>query len=219
MPESLPDIYPNSIGDEAYADFQSLVEKYGDPQNALNIYLHGIGRMFKQIDDISKDGPNGEPGWSQIFDLVRAKTEWLPWTGQMVGYHVPVKPDAQSLATYDAEQRVAMIEQSAYKRGTVPRMRSEIQEQLIGGKRVIIKERFDDDAWVIKVWVFVEEIATSDAEVYHAAYSQKVAGLLMEVSVLEGLSYDLLRASQDDYAEVESKFASYREVSLDPGKP
>jgi hypothetical protein len=217
MPESLPNIYPNEIGDDAYADFQPLVEKYGDPQLALSVYLHGLGAMLKQVDDISKDGPDGEPGWSQIFDLTRAKTEWLPWIGQLVGYRVPERPDNQSFEDYDAEQRRLMVTMSAYQRGTVGMMRAVIQKQLTGGKRVIIKERYDDNPWLIKVWVYADDILTSTAEVYRAAYSQKVAGLLMEVAVLSANSYDVLRASQDNYLMVRNKFPTYQDVALNPG--
>jgi hypothetical protein len=118
MADSLPDIYPNQIGDAAYQDFGPMIEIYGDPAGALLVYLAGIARMFKEVDDIASDGPNDEPGWSQIFDLTRAKTEWLPWMGQMVGYPVPDKPTDQTLEEYDANQRVRIITRSAYRRGT-----------------------------------------------------------------------------------------------------
>jgi hypothetical protein len=95
---SLPDIYPNSIGDEAVDDFQPIIKPYNDAQNSLAVYLRGLASMFKQIDDIARDGPDEEPGWSQVFDLTRAKTEWLPWVGQLLGYRVPIQSAGQTLA-------------------------------------------------------------------------------------------------------------------------
>jgi hypothetical protein len=80
----LPDIYPNSIGDDAYEALKPIIDRWGDPDEFLWVYVHGIALMLKPIDDISRDGPNGEPGWSQIFDLERMKTGWLPWAGQIV---------------------------------------------------------------------------------------------------------------------------------------
>src|SRR4051794_23476982 len=163
--ESLPDIYPNTIGDEAFADFQPLVDTYGDQSNALTTYLHGLGAMLKQVDDISKDGANGEPGWSQIFDLTRAKTEWLPWMGQLVGYAVPSQPSGQSLAAYDALQRERIISRSGYRRGTVALLVEVIKEHLGGSQSVILHERYGGDPYKIRVWVFNDQIVTSVAEV------------------------------------------------------
>lgn len=218
MSESLPDIYPNSIGDDAYQDFGSLISKYGDPDSTLHVYLGGLGFLLKQVDDISRDGPNGEPGWSQIFDLQRAKTEWLPWTGQLVGYHVPVRPDTQTLAEYDAQQRERIVTRSAHRRGSVPLLEEVIAEQLDVPKRIKIHERYALDPYLIKLWVWLDDIATSEAEVERAALAQKVAGLIMVFSILDGAPiYDLLDASNNNYAQVSSKHATYASVLANPG--
>lgn len=219
MAESLPDIYPNQIGEQAYQDFGPMIETYGDPANALSVYLHGIARMFKEVDDIASDGPDDEPGWSQIFDLTRAKTEWLPWMGQMVGYPVPERPTDQTLEEYDANQRERIITRSAYNRGTVGMLRVVIQDQLAPPQRVIIRERYSNQPYWIKVWVYTDDILTSEAEVRRAAYSQKVAGLLMDFTTLHDPNYEMLDATQNSYQIVFTKFASYQEVFDNPGKP
>src|SRR3954471_9923751 len=198
---TLAALYPPTIGEEAYTvDFRPLVDAYGDPDHSLSVFLHGLGAMLKQVDDIAKDGPNGEPGWSQIFDLERAKTEWLPWIGQLVGYKVPPKPDTQSVAEYHAKQKERIITRSAYRRGTTQLLLEVIQEHLGGSRRVIIEERYGDDPYMIKVWVFEAEILTSIAEIKAAALAQKMAGLLMEFSTLDTTGdYNLLRASSTHY--------------------
>lgn len=213
---SLPNIYPNAIGDEAFGDFFPLVERYGDPSQVLETYLKGLGNMLKQIDDIAKDGSDDEPGWSQIFDLKKAKTEWLPWMGQLVGYPVPARPSGQTLEAYDAAQRERIITRSAYRRGTIALLVEVVQEQLSGSKSVIIHERNGGDPYVIKVWVFASQIATSEAEVRRAALDQKVAGLIMDFSVLSGLDYNTLNASNLNYAEVGVDHPDYESVLMDP---
>lgn len=214
---SLPDIYPNEIGEEAYNDFAPLVEKYGDPANTLRVYLDGLAYMIKQVDDMTKDGPEGEPGWSQMFDLTRAKTEWLPWIGQLVGYAVPQpRPDTQTLEEYDAQQRERIVTRSTYRRGTVPMLIDVIKEQLNEPKRVNIFERYDGNAYLIKVWVTVEDIATSQAEIRFAALQQKVAGLIMEIEFVTGDNYLLLEASNIDFAEVAADHPDYQSVLEDP---
>lgn len=204
-------VYPNSIGDEAEVDFDALLTLYGDPGGALSIYLHALGSMLKQVDDISKDGPNGEPGWSQIFDLTRAKTEWLPWMGQLVGYQVPRQPDTQSLEEYDAIQRERIITHSSWLRGTVTSIRRAAQEHLGGLKRVNVFERRDDNPYHIHVSVYASEIITSEAEVRQAVFSDKMAGLLLDWAVLPGESWhDLLVGPYGgSWAAAESHYATW----------
>jgi hypothetical protein len=221
MADSLPDIYPNTIGDEAsYVDFAPIRDMYGDTDGALDTFLHGIALMYKQTDDISQDGPNDEPGWSQIFDLNRAKTEWLPWTGQLVGYPVPAQPSDQSLEDYDANQRERIITRSAYRRGEIDMLYDVINEQMNPPQRVTIDERTGGDAYAITVTVVSDDIKTSQAEVSRAAKAQKVAGLLMNVQFLSvtDKSYDALRISAATYQGVFTDFPTYQEVFDDPSQ-
>lgn len=213
--DSLPDIYPNTIGDEAsYVDFAPIRDMYGDPDGALNVYLHGIALMYKQVDDISRDGPNDEPGWSQIFDLNRAKTEWLPWTGQLVGYPVPAQPSDQSLEDYDANQRERIITRSAYRRGEISMLFDVIREQLNPPQRVTIVERDNNDAYAIAVYIVNDDIATSQAEIRRAALAQKVAGLVMNVTFFNASdkTYDVLRVITTTYQGVINTYPTYQDI-------
>jgi hypothetical protein len=67
--------------------------------------------------------------------------------------------------------------------------------------------------------VYSDDILTSEAEVRRAAYSQKVAGLIMDFTVLHDPTYEMLDASQASYQIVFTKFASYQEVFDNPSKP
>jgi hypothetical protein len=215
----LPDIYPNTIGDDGFESLQPIVERFGDPQGILEVYMHGIAIMFKPIDDIARDGPNGEPGWSQIFDLERMKTNWLPWAGQIAGYPVPTRPSGESLASYDARQRERMVTRSAQRKGTNGILHDIVAEQLNDPKRVIIQNRVGGAANQIKVWVYASDIATTAALVEQAARSQKALGLIMEFGVLTGKNYESLRAANATYQVVFTKFANYNEVLVNPDKP
>lgn len=215
----LPDIYPNTIGEEALELLAPIIDRFGDPESYLTVFVNGLALMLKPIDDISRDGPNGEPGWSQIFDLERAKTNWLPWMGQIVGYEVPTRPSGQSLADYDAQQRERMFTRAAWRKGTNGLLHDVIAEQLNDPKRVIIQNRVGGNANQIKVWVYASDIATSAAEVEAAARSQKALGLIMEFAVLAGKTYESLRAANATYQTVFTKFADYNEVLVNPDKP
>lgn len=218
--EAVDELYPPSIAIDAVNDFAPLTDAYGDENGHLDIYLSALASMFQATDDISKDGPNGEPGWSQIFDLNRAKIEWLPWAGQLVGYQVPVQPLGQSDDDYSSEQRVRITSRSSWRRGTVALFTEVIQEQLTGQKRVLIQERYAGDPYAIKAWVYADEVATSVAQITATAMQQKVAGLIFEFTVLTAVSsYDTLRAAQTSYAVASTKFVDYSEMLVNPAKP
>lgn len=212
-------LYPNQVGDEMYQDASPLVEMYGDPDGALWVYLHALGYMLKDIDDAAKDGDNGEPGWSQIMDINRAKTKWLPWLGQMVGYKVPVKPSDQSTFAYDKLQRERIISRSAHRRGSTEILREIVHENLYPGtpiERVIIQERYSNQSWAIRIWVENEDIATSKEEILRAAKAQKAAGLIMDVGFMGGASYDVFLANHTSYQQVKDFYANLSEITTNP---
>jgi hypothetical protein len=218
------DPYPNDIGDEMYEEFRPLVDAYGDPNGHLHIYTHALGMMLKPVDDISKDGLDGEPGWSQIFDLTRAKTEWLPWMGQLVGYQVPTRPDGQSLSDYDEIQRERMVTRSSWLRGTVDSLKNAALDHLAPGtsaSRVIVNERVAEDPWRIGVWVYASDIIAPEtaADVERAVRKVKLAELLLDFTVLTSdPTYALLDANSATYAIMKSKFVNYADVKTDPGR-
>jgi hypothetical protein len=215
----LPDIYPNSIGEDAYSSLKPITDRWGDEGSFLSVYVHGLAVMLKPIDDIARDGPDGEPGWSQIFDIERAKTNWLPWMGQIVGYTVPSRPSGQSLADYDAEQRERINTRSAHRNGTNDILRDVIAEQLNDPKRVIIQNRVGGNPNQIKVWVYAADIATTAALVEQAARSQKAIGLVMEFAVLTAKNYESVRAANATYQILFAKFTDYNELLTNPDKP
>lgn len=218
-----PDVVfdPNAIGDELYEAFAPLRERYGENAD-LQLMCQALGAMMQPVDDLVKDGPEGQPGWSQTLDLNRAKNEWLKWIGQWVGYIVPDKATTQTDEQWSVTERARIVSRSAHRRGTVDVLREVVQEHLNAPKTVIIQERFGATAnlphW-ITVSVFTSQIATSAAAAEAAARSQKAAGLKMIFNSLSGSDYATLLASQATYAVVLSKFVDYNEVLANPAKP
>jgi len=216
-------LYPNDVGDFLVEQYQPIIDKYGDPEMAARIYLMGLGWMLAEVNDLTKEGPDGEPGWSQLFDLTRAKTDWLPWIGQLVGYRVPPRPPDPTpgeLLVYDQEQRERIVTRSSHRRGGVDILRDVIQEHLDDPKTVIIQERYSGRAAHIHVWVYADQIITSAAEVERAARSQKATGLIMTFTILTGTqNYAALTANSASYAIATAKFANYSEMLSNPSKP
>jgi hypothetical protein len=207
-----------SVGEELYETLTPLVQQYGDPDDALLTYMTGIGIMFQPVDDMAKDGPNGEPGWSQVIDLTRAKTEWLPWLGQWVGYYVPEKAESQTDEEYDELERGRIISRSSHRRGSIPILREVVQEHLNDPKDVIIDER-TSSPHQIHVYIYNTQIATTAAQAEAAARRQKAAGLIMTFTILGlgSVSYTNLQAANTDYTEVITRHVDYTSALTNPG--
>jgi hypothetical protein len=193
-----------------------LVDTWGDPSQDLRVFCNAFGVMMQPVDDICKDGSNGEPGWSQILDLTRAKDEWLKWLGQWTGYLVPDKAASETQSTWSTRERGRIISRSANRRATTALLREIIQEHLTGTKTVIIQER-SADAHTINVYVYNSEIVDSTALVTAAAQAAKAYGLIMVFTVLTGANYALLQASNATYAVMTGKHANYNSVLTNPG--
>jgi len=204
------------VGEDLYSDLQPLVDTWGDPTDDLRVFCSALGLMLKPVDDISRDGPNGEPGWSQILDLTRAKDEWLKWLGQWAGYLVPDKATSEAQSVWSARERGRIVSRSANRRATIALLREIIQEHLTATKTVIIQER-SADAHTLNVYVYNSEIVDSTAIVQAAALAAKAYGLILVYNVLTGANYTLLQASNASYTIMTGKHANYNSVLTNPG--
>lgn len=209
---------PDQMGLDIFEDFLPLVEMFGDPGDALQNYCKAIGRMLQPVYDISKDGDNDEPGWSQIFDLKLAKDEWLPWLAQTVGYRVTPRRTGEDVSSWSARERLRTAQRSAHRRGTIARMVEVAQEHLTGLKRVAIQQR-TTSAHRLTLYYYSTELTTTHADISAAAQSQKAKGLLLTVTALTGLDWNTLVANQATWNTVTSKFTNWIEVTSNPAKP
>lgn len=155
-------------------------------------------------------------GWSQLLDLNRARSDWLRWLGQWVGYYISENPPNLAL------ERERIVSRSAHRRGSIALIREAVQEHLKGAKSVIIQERFaaaGSTAYQITVSIYTAEIVTSAAAAEAAARAQKPAGLIMTFNALSTSQWNTLTANQATWNVVTGKFANWNEVLSNPAKP
>lgn len=208
---------PDTIANEIYTAFLPLVEQYGDEGGMLYDYIFGLSTMLQPIDDLSSDGANNEPGWSQVLDLNRAKDEWLPWMGQWVGYFVTARRPIEDPVVWSDRERARMITRSSHRRGTIEIIKEIAKENLVGAKEVYIRER-DGDPYVITVVTFSgqtpDPIALEEAVRY-----QKAAGLIMNFSNNAGQDYGLLLDPPtlpiQTYAQTLARYTNYEAARRD----
>lgn len=207
-------------GREIYDHFSPVVSMYGDPGDHLKFYTYALGRMFQPLDDFVKDGFEGEPGWSQVLDLQRAKDDWLPWLGQWVGYYVSTQSGIDA-SLWSTRERTRIISRSAHRRGTVAALIETAQDMLTSPKNVIIQERFGpvSTAHTITMSVYINQLTTSQSLFAAELQKRKAAGLILYINFLTGVEWSTLIANQATWAVVTSKFVNWSEVITNPAKP
>lgn len=210
-------LYPPMIAGELYESFQPLVDAYGDPNDHLWIYINGLGCMLQPIDDIARD-MDGHPGWGQLLDMSRAKTGWLPWLGQWVGYFVPKQPDNMTLTQWDTLQRKKLVCMAAHRRGSIAAFQEALEDHLVTNASILIHERLPDDNH-IQIYIYQDQIITTQALVTEAAFRAKAAGLLLDFNVITvHKSYLDMSAHNTIYSVLPPKYLDYSDLAFFPDR-
>lgn len=210
---------PDAVGKELYQMFLPVVDAFGDNGDLLNM-CRGFGKMLQPIDNVAKDGPNGEPGYSQILDPERAPVEWLPWLGQWVGYFVTPQTSTETEAQWEVRERAYITKKSAHRRGTNARLIEEVQSYLNDPKQVFLWNRATT-AHKMTLFYYTAQLKSgyTAADVNTAAQAQKAKGLLLTVTPLSGGDWNTLTVNSATWNTVVSKFANWNEVAGNPAKP
>lgn len=145
--------------------------------------------------------PAGGDAWPVAFDL---DTTPLPaWLGQTAGTRVPGGLTRQQQREYVQDRR-------AWRRGTPAAIRAAVAATLRGSRRVELVER-DGSPWHLTVQVYASEVPGGDsAPVLAAALSQKPVGIVVDVQVLTGATYEhMTTAHGPTYADFAAAFPTY----------
>lgn len=149
------------------------------------------------------------PGWSQVLDIDRVPTVWIPWLGQFVGVHYRA-----GLA--DADQRLRVRETDGFRRGSPGAIKGAARQYLTGSGTVYLLERHGSP-YRYTVTTLDSETPDPDA-VLAALKEQKPGGLIMFHSVVTGGNFDTLRDTHVDFDTIEATFADFNEIRDNPGK-
>lgn len=197
-----------TAAEEAYESMGPWAEQdTADERYDLLVYLEGVfgGSRLQDLNDIVRDGPNGEPGWSSVLDLERAPSDWLPWLAQLGGARVLAGLD-------DAAQRARIAGTDGMKRGSPGALRAATQQHLTGNKYVILNERLGGNAWQLGIRTLDSE--TPDPTlVLNSILEQKPGGIILSYATVPGQTYDALATAFDTYAEMEAAYATYSALS------
>jgi hypothetical protein len=106
----------------------SMTMQYTEPNDPLP-----AATGLQAINDIIRD-TQYSPGYSSILDINRCPTYALPWLAQFVGVRFP-QPQS------DAVMRAAIVNESAFQRGTIGVIEAAANAQLISPYVVTVHER------------------------------------------------------------------------------
>lgn len=178
-------------------------------------YIGGIGETYRVVDDGVAGGDDGEPPWFRVMHPDTCPPAALPWLAQFVGIRFPAN-------FTEEQQRHAIRDKANFSRGGPDAMRSAIQQWLTGSKTVTMRER-NPTPYSMVIVVRADEVLPEDlpsglAHIWPAIRSQKPAGIIVTLSILDGQDYQMLFENNASYAEVFTKYATYNGMLNDqPG--
>lgn len=206
----------HSWTEEAYHGLLPVAWKDEQLHWDLLNYIASITEMTTQIVDLVSDTPEG-PGWSSIVDVSRAPAEGLEWLAQLAGVTLII-------GMTEEQQRAAIYDMAAMRRGTLPALREAIKATLTGTKGVRITERYDPGgmpAWPIFSPAYHMLIQTMSMETpdqqatIDAIISQKPAGITFEFEAISGQTWRTLRDGPPDdrtWRQTKTEFPDWQEA-------
>ena len=144
-------------------------------------------------------------GWSIVFDADTCPAEILPWLAQFEG--VTLTEDMN-----EAQRRTAIKVREGAARGRPATIISRVERTLMISRRIILEERYEDNAYVLYVRTFAAETPSEDLT-RAAIISQKPAGLVLDYQVIAEGSYDALELAFETYDDIPN--VSYTQLLVD----
>jgi hypothetical protein len=198
---------PTSYHAELWDQLTPLAYDDANQNYALFNYLGAIASMSDQVETYSRDGTNGEPGWSIVMDIDRAPSEVLPWLGQFVGVQV-------NTALSDTDQRNQIRNAGGMQRGKIGAMVAAVQPLLTGTKTVMYRERDASvssilgGAYGLTILTLTSETPDS-SKALAALTAAKPAGIIRQYSTVAGATYLVIRTNYSTYTTLRSAFLTY----------
>lgn len=159
----------------------------------LTDFVEAITAPIEQVYGIIGE-EDQEFGWSVALDPDNCPASVLPWLAQFEG--VTLTDDMTV-----AEQRAAIAAREGSARGRPETIRSRVARTLTISRRVVIRERYDDDAYALQIRTLASE--TPDENLTRAAIiSQKPAGIVLDYEAV----------ADGTYGELETDFATYGDI-------
>ena len=201
-----------TVGADLYASLEPLA--YADAALGwpLASYLSAIGLILEDAAVLVRTGDDGSDGWSAFADPTRCPDDYLYTLAQWAGVRYP-----RRMAPADLRVLIGPHAPGLW-RGTKAAIVASVARYLTPGGTLYFEERADGDPYLLRIFSYTFD--TLDQAAIEAELPTIIpAGLILDYEVREGQTYEQLRDSMTDYAEVKATYPDYRTVatSLPPG--
>jgi hypothetical protein len=184
-----------------------LAAEDADQSFALAHLCAAVARSVDEVADLSRDLPDGSPGWSQLFDVDGLPEHWLPWAGQLIGVDVPDHIDLTA-------KRLRIKGTAGFRRGSIGALKAAATQRLTGNRTVYIFERHGSP-YAVTVSTFTSE-TPDPAGTLRDLNEQKPAGVILTHSLINGGDFNTLRDTHANFNAVTSAFASFDALRANP---
>jgi phage tail P2-like protein len=171
-------------------------------------YLGGAAISTRTAVEVvtSTDPDTSVTGTSEMVNPSAAPRSYLGWLGWLVGIDVSTIDDPyvrDAIANATATQR----------RGSASAIRAVVQRTLTGSKNCRVYTTLSgSDPYLITV-VTTTSQTPSESATLAAAWTEKPAGMDLELTTVANSTYGEVKANFTDYDDVDSSFADYTELN------
>ncbi len=155
-----------------------------------------VQKTLAQIHGYVTDQADGTPGWAIIMDPDGAPPEVLPWLAQFVGVEVTDEMD-------EAAIRAAIKLPSGFARGTPAALVAAVKPSLTPPQTVLVDERYQDNAWRLRVRTLAVE-TPDPAATKAAAKSQKPIGIVLTYAAIVTWDWGDLQGEHATWGDVKA---------------
>lgn len=151
------------------------------------------------------DADQSVSGTCELTNPAACPRAYLPWLGWLLGINTSALPDAE------VREALAAAGQSQ-RRGSVGAIRRAVQRTLTGSKTCrVYRNTSGTDPYLLTVITLTAETADTGVSLA-AAWSEKPAGMDLELTPVTGPTWADLVAARTDWADVVSAFATWDDV-------
>ena len=148
-----------------------------------------------------------DPGYSLLVDPYRAPERSLPWLGQFVGVQFP-----SDMTPTIAERRQLIVDRPSWRRGSALFIEATVKRSLIGTKFLVITERYQDNAYRIRVRTDLPETPNQE-QTRSDIESILPAGVILTFDVLTiPFPWEDLALDYGTWGDVISGFTNWQDV-------
>lgn len=172
---------------------------------ALNLCAALVGAGIDQVHLYVTEKEDGTPGWGIALDPENVPLEALPWLAQFDG--AVLTPQMS-----EAEQRQAIAQPEAMRRGTLAAITQVAKRRLTGSQTLLIDERYQGFGYRLRIRTLASETPDPEATEEEIRREQKPIGIVLTYLAITTWDWGDLQLAEASWAAVQADFSDWLEA-------